>query len=412
MSAVGSPVSVVCAKSKSDGRRTEVLISYLKPVRTFHKLATIAQVCQVDSLSVPRLPRVKDDQPVQPERMTFGKRKPFEVVYSPALPRRVDFRSRSVLHVSPNNAPNKRRLLILPHLPAYTTPAITMNYTMYNPFSATPSRSLKRSCDHLAEADERPSKFVKRPVRLRLKTLLRLKKQQERWGSQLAKASAAVDPMPIVIPPIFRRHPSEAFFDVARGEYAYSHLHTVDGQDTDMALADVQSEFQQGEIIYNDAEMVDIEDVQEVEACPHIDELAFALNALNISYGVSDLVCDMESLELSPTFTDKHDVVADNDYQAAEARLASIPIVKASRSKAKDDKENLAPRGGAAASSIGSKKKVAYPSVNFIDFQDRPALQSVTTKAPPVASPPYHYCQYFTTAVSAICGAVAMWTLA
>ncbi|KAK7000388.1 hypothetical protein R3P38DRAFT_3219286 [Favolaschia claudopus] len=287
-----------------------------------------------------------------------------------------------------------------------------MNYTMYNPFSATPSRSLKRSCDHLAEADERPSKFVKRPVRLRLKTLLRLKQQEERWGSKPAETNAAVNPEPIVIPPIFRRHPSEAFFDVARGKYVYSHLHSVDGQDIDMALADVQSEFQHREILYNDAAMEDITEVQEVEACPHIDELAFALNALNISYGVSDLVCDMEALELSPTFTDKHDVVADHDYQAAEARLASIPIVKASRSKAKGDKENLAPRGEAAASSSGSKKRAAYPSVNFIDFQERPALHSAPINAPPIASAPYSYCQYFTAAMSAVCGAVAMWTLA
>ncbi|KAK7049082.1 hypothetical protein R3P38DRAFT_1883856 [Favolaschia claudopus] len=324
------------------------------------------------------------------------------------FPTQVDDRSQERSCMSSN--PSKSRRFSI----AECSSPITMNYTMYNPFSAAPSRSLKRSCDHLAEADERPTKFVKRPLRLRLKTLLRLKQQEERWGSRPTEASAAVNTEPIVIPPIFRRHPSEAFFDVARGEYAYPHALTTDRQDVHIELADVQREFQHSEVVYEDAEMEDIKEVQEVEACPHIDELAFALNALNISYGVSDLVCDMEALELSPTFTDKHDVVADNDYQAAEARLASIPIVKASSSRAKggkDDKENLAPRGEAAASSSGSKKRAAYPTVNFIDFQERPALQPVTIKAPPVASPPYHYCQYFTTAVSAICGAVAMWTL-
>ncbi|KAK7048996.1 hypothetical protein R3P38DRAFT_2872384 [Favolaschia claudopus] len=87
-------------------------------------------------------------------------------------------------------------------------------------------------------------------------------------------------------------------------------------------------------------------------------------------------------------------------------------MVNASRHKAKaanDDKENLALRGEAAASSSGSKKKAAYPTVNFIDFQERPALQSVIIKAPPVDSLPYNYCQYFKTAVSAICGAVAIY---
>ncbi|KAK7013870.1 hypothetical protein R3P38DRAFT_3206436 [Favolaschia claudopus] len=284
-----------------------------------------------------------------------------------------------------------------------------MNHATFNPFFATPSRSLKRSCDHLEESDPRPSKFAKRPVRLRLKTLLRLKQQEERWGSKSSKASAAVDPTPVVIPPIFRRHPSEAFFDVVRGKYAYPYSHTVDGQDTDMALADVPSEFQYSEVVYEDAEM---EDIQKIEACPHIDELALALSALDISYDVPDLVHDMDGLDLSSGLADGDHIVADDDRNASlTSRAVSVPMVNASRHKAKaakNDKENLAPHGEVAASSSGSKKKAAYANVNFIDFQERPALQSVIIKAPPMASPPYDYCQYFTTAVSAICGAVAI----
>ncbi|KAK7000426.1 hypothetical protein R3P38DRAFT_3285712 [Favolaschia claudopus] len=285
-----------------------------------------------------------------------------------------------------------------------------MNFAVYNPFSATPSRSLKRSCDHLDDSDSRPLKFVKRPVRLRLKTLLRLKEQQERWAPKFLKASAAVDPTPVVIPPVFRRHPSEAFFDVARGEYAYHHLDTVHGQDLDMALADVQSDSQHGEIVYNDVEM---EDIKEVQACPHVDELALALNALNISYGVSDLICDMHGLDLSSGLADGDHIVADDDRNASlTSRAVSVPTGKASRHKAKaakDDKENVAPHGQAAASSSDSKTKAAYPTVNFIDFQERPALHSAPIKeVPPVASTPYSYCQYFTTAVSSICGAVAI----
>ncbi|KAK7048982.1 hypothetical protein R3P38DRAFT_1883012 [Favolaschia claudopus] len=289
-----------------------------------------------------------------------------------------------------------------------------MNYATYNPFSAIPSRSRKRSCEHLDDSDSRPLKFVKRPVRLRLKTLLRLKEQQERWAPKFLKASAAVDPTPVVIPPIFRRHPSEAFFDVARGEYAYHHLDTVHGQDFDMALADVQSDSQHGEIVYEDVEMEDTKEVQEVEACPHVDELAVALNALNISYGVHDLICDMDGLDLSSGFADGDHIVADLDRHAnLTSRVANVPTGKASSSKVKDveaNKENVAPRGQAAPHS-SNEKKAAYPSVNFIDFQDRRALYSAPIKTPPIASAPYSYCQYFTTAVSSICGAIAMWTL-
>ncbi|KAK7022402.1 hypothetical protein R3P38DRAFT_2780432 [Favolaschia claudopus] len=289
-----------------------------------------------------------------------------------------------------------------------------MNYATYNPFSAIPSRSRKRSCDHFDDSDSRPLKCVKRPVRLRLKTLLRLKEQQERWAPKFLKASAAVDPTPVVIPPVFRRHPSEAFFDVARGEYAYHHLDTVHGQDFDMALADVQSDSQHGEIVYEDVEMQDIKEVQEVETCPHVDELALALNALNISYGVPDLVYDMDGLDLSSGLADGDQIVADDRNASLTSRAVSVPTGKASTHKAKakaanDDKENLAPRGEAAASS--SKKKAAYPSVNFIDFQERGVLKPMLVKAPPVASAPYSYCQYFTTAMSAVCGAVAMWRL-
>ncbi|KAK7000417.1 hypothetical protein R3P38DRAFT_1846788 [Favolaschia claudopus] len=292
-----------------------------------------------------------------------------------------------------------------------------MNYAVYNPFSAAPSHSLKRSADHLAETDERPTKFAKRPVRLRLKTLLRLKQKEERWGPKSPKASTAVDPTPVIIPPVFRRHPSEAFFDVARGEYAYSYSHTTDCQDVDMALVDVQSDSQHGEIVYEDVEMEDIKEVQEVQACPHIDELAVALNALNISYGVPDLIHDMDGLDLSSGLADGDHIVADDDRNASlTSRAVSVPTGKASRHKAKaakDDKENVAPHGQAAASSSDSKTKAAYPTVNFIDFQERPALHSAPIKeVPPVASTPYSYCQYFTTAVSSICGAVAMWTLA